>query len=76
MASSAPGKPRVMAVTSFKQGAEAHNELYGTKIKSGHVLMCSRDFQYQQFDITPDTYDKYKKTWWDRVEEYYIKHAV
>ena len=56
--------------------AEAHNEVYGTNIKSGHVLMCSRDFQYQQFDISPNDYDKYKKTWWNRVEEYYVKYAV
>src|SRR6056300_99084 len=56
--------------------AEAHNEVYGTNIKSGHVLMCSREFQYQQFDISPNDYDKYKKAWWNRVEEYYVKHAV
>ena len=56
--------------------AEAHNEVYGTNIKSGHVLMCSRDFQYQQFNITPNEYDKYRKKWWDRVEEYYVKYAV
>lgn len=56
--------------------AEAHNQVYSTNIRAGHILMCSRDFQYQQFDITPASYDKYKKIWWNRVEEYYIKHAV
>ena len=56
--------------------AEAHNEAYGTDIKEGHVFMCSRKLDYQQFDITPITYNHYKKEWWNRVEEYYIKHAV
>ena len=56
--------------------AEAHIEVYGTDIKEGHVFMCSRKLDYQQFDITPITYNHYKKEWWNRVEEYYIKHAV
>ena len=56
--------------------AEAHNEVYGTDIKEGHVFMCSRKLDYQEFDITPITYNHYKKEWWNRVEEYYIKHAV
>ena len=30
---------------------------------------------YQQFDITPLNYAKYKDLWWQRVEEYYIKYA-
>ena len=56
--------------------AEAHNEVYGTDIQEGHVFMCSRKLDYQQFDITPTTYNHYKNEWWNRVEEYYIKHAV
>ena len=56
--------------------AEAHNETYGTDIKEGHVFMCARDLTYQQFDITPLNYSKYKDLWWSRVEEYYIKHSV
>ena len=55
--------------------AEAHNEVYGTKINEGHVFMCARDLTYQQFDITPLNYAKYKDLWWQRVEEYYIKYA-
>ena len=45
--------------------AEAHNEVYGTDIKEGHVFMCSRKLEYQQFDITPITYNHYKKEWWN-----------
>tara|TARA_A100001011_G_C14186997_1_gene789495 strand:+ start:413 stop:1090 length:678 start_codon:yes stop_codon:yes gene_type:complete len=54
--------------------ALAHNELYGTDIKEGHVFMCSRDLQYQQFDLLPDDFDKWESKWWDRVYQYYDKH--
>lgn len=51
--------------------AEAHNEIYGTAICEGHVFMCSRDLTYQQFDITPETYDKYRHEWYERVYAFY-----
>ena len=53
--------------------AEAHNEIYNTNIKEGHVFMCSRDLQYQQFDIWPDEYDDWCKEWYDRLYRYYDK---
>lgn len=53
--------------------AEAHNEVFGTEIREGHVFMVSRDLQYQQFDIWPDEYNHWKDRWWDRVYEYYEK---
>ncbi len=55
--------------------ALAHNELYGTDIKEGHVFMCSRDLQYQQFDLLPDDFAKWESKWWDRVYKYYDKYA-
>ena len=55
--------------------AEAHNEIYGTNIREGHVFMCSRDLQYQQFDIWPDEYDEWRNEWYERVYTYYEKHA-
>ena len=55
--------------------ALAHNELYGTEIKEGHVFMCSRDLQYQQFDLLPEDFAKWESKWWDRVYEYYDKYA-
>jgi len=51
--------------------AMAHNEVYGTDIQSGIVFMCSRDLQYQQFEVTPETFPKYRDMWLDKVEEYY-----
>lgn len=49
----------------------AHNEIYGTDIKEGHVFMCSRDLQYQQFDLWPSDFNKYQDMWLNKVEEYY-----
>ncbi len=49
----------------------AHNEVYGTDIREGHVFMCSRDLQYQQFDLWPSDFNKYQDLWLKKVEEYY-----
>jgi len=51
--------------------AMAHNEVYGTDIKTGVVFMCSRDLQYQQFEVTEETFPKYQDMWLNKVEEYY-----
>lgn len=50
---------------------EAHNELYGTNINEGHIFMCSRNLEYQQFDLQPSDYPRYKKQWYDRLYTYY-----
>jgi len=49
----------------------AHNEVYKTDIRRGVIFMCSRDLQYQQFDLTKDTFNKYEDMWLRKVEEYY-----
>ena len=56
----------------------AHNELYGTNIKEGHVFMCARNNtlepgneEYQQFDIWPDEWDDWCHEAWNRVYRYY-----
>jgi hypothetical protein len=49
----------------------AHNEVYGTNIRRGVVFMCSRDLDYQQFDLTPDQYDHWEREWIKKVDEYY-----
>jgi genome maintenance exonuclease 1 len=49
----------------------AHNEVYGTTINEGHVFMCSRDLQYQQFDLWPDEFNHWQNQWLDKVQEYY-----
>jgi len=59
----------------------AHNEVYGTDIREGHVFMCSRGTDplkpggevYQQFDLLPKDFNKYQDLWLGKVEEYYTK---
>jgi len=55
--------------------AEAHNELYGTEIREGHVFMCSRAGEYQQFDVWPDEYDEWRTEWYNRVYQFYEKQV-
>jgi hypothetical protein len=55
--------------------AEAHNEIYGTNIREGHVFMCSRAGEYQQFDVWPDEYDEWRNEWYERVYKYYEQQA-
>lgn len=53
----------------------AHNEVYGTDIREGHVFMCSRNFEYQQFDLWPSDFNKYQDLWLSKVEEYYTMNG-
>ena len=51
--------------------AAAHNEVYGTKIRTGVIMMCSRACEYQEFVLEGAEWDSYVSQWWDRVERYY-----
>ena len=65
--------------------AEAHNEVHGTKINKGVVFMAVKPKmneqtmeiieppKYQEFVIQGTEFDKWRKVWWDRVEQYYMK---
>jgi genome maintenance exonuclease 1 len=53
--------------------AHCHNKVYGTDIKRGIIMMCSPDLQYQQFEVTPETFEKYSNLWWERLYKYYEK---
>ena len=53
--------------------AEAHNEMHGTAICEGHVFICTRDCEYQQFDIWPAEYNDWRNEWYNRVYRYYEK---
>jgi hypothetical protein len=54
---------------------EAHNEVYGTNIREGHIFMVSRDLEYQQFDLWPSEYDLWRTKWWERVETYFLNQV-
>lgn len=72
-----PKKPEwvedyLLQITAY---ALAHNEIYGTNIQEGHIFMCSRDLQYQQFDLWPSDFKEWENKWWQRCEMYYEKYA-
>lgn len=63
--------------------AEAHNEVYGTSIKKGVVLMCVKPDldqnynivgkpQYQEFVLEGAEFEHYRSAWWKKVEQYYM----
>jgi genome maintenance exonuclease 1 len=51
--------------------ALAHNEVHGTNIRKGVILMCSKDFEYQEFILEPQDFDYWTEEWCKRVEQYY-----
>jgi len=50
---------------------DAHNEVYGTDIETGVVLMCTQDYKFQTWTISGDEYRDYSRKWWARIGEYY-----
>jgi hypothetical protein len=55
--------------------AIAHNEVHGTDIREGHIFMCSRAGEYQQFDIWPDDFADWEQEWWKRLYQYYEQNG-
>jgi genome maintenance exonuclease 1 len=51
----------------------AHNEVHGTKIRKGVILMCSADNIYQEFIVEGSDWDFYETKMWKRLEDYYNK---
>ena len=63
--------------------ALAHNEVYGSTIRKGVILMCVRPEQdaqlnivsvpqYQEFILEGAEFDHYANEWWKRLELYYL----
>lgn len=50
--------------------AHAHNFITGTEIKSGVVLMCSQDLQFQKFEMNEISFEKYSYMWFNRIKQY------
>ena len=51
--------------------ALAHNEVHGTDIRKGVILMASREFDFKEFVIEGLTFDRYASEWARRVEMFY-----
>lgn len=65
--------------------AEAHNELHGTAIRKGVILMCVKPVEdsqgnfgkpeYQEFVVEGDSWAYWRDQWWRRVEQYYLLNS-
>ena len=66
--------------------AEAHNEVHGTQICRGVILMCAKpdlddqghvisEPQYQEWIVEGAEFEQWRQSWWARVEQYYRDHA-
>jgi genome maintenance exonuclease 1 len=51
--------------------ALAHDVLYGTDIKQGVILMCTKDLVVQNWVLNGSEFEEYKNLWWKRVADYY-----
>jgi genome maintenance exonuclease 1 len=52
--------------------AMAHNNMHGTDIKTGVILMCSANNEYQEFEILEQEFEHWSNEWLKRVELYYL----
>ena len=63
--------------------ALAHNEVYGTNIRKGVILMCVKPEvddmgnvltkpEYQEFVLSSADFDYWEQRWWKRLESYYL----
>ena len=58
----------------FMQGAAyalAHNELYETKIEKIAIFMCSREGQFQLFEVDEKEFTDWETKWAIRLQEFY-----
>ena len=49
----------------------AHNYVYGTKIQSGVILMCSKDLLFQRFEVEGKEFVKHQHQFLRKVDQYY-----
>ena len=54
--------------------AHAHNEVHNTTVKKGVILMCSKDFEFQKWELQGEEFDIFSDHWWNRVENYYREY--
>ena len=51
--------------------AMAHNYVYGTKIQSGIILMCSKDCFFQKFEVSDKEFQGYMHAFLKKIDQYY-----
>jgi len=53
----------------------AHDAVYGTTIEKGVILMCSKDFYYQEFTIEGEEYRQAKHDFLRRLDQFYTENG-
>jgi len=56
--------------TQLAAYAMAHNHVYGTKIQSGIILMCTKNNYFQKFVVKDKEFQQYMWKWVSRVDQY------
>ena len=51
--------------------ATAHNQVHGTSINSGTILMCTKDNYFQKFTVQGAEFQQFMWDWLRRVDLYY-----
>ena len=51
--------------------AMAHNEIFETKIENAAIFMCSRDLDWQLFEVGPEEFKVWEEKWAGKVAEFY-----
>ena len=49
----------------------AHNYVYGTKIQCGIILMCTKDFMFQKFEVSGREFVRYQHAFLKKVDQYH-----
>ena len=49
----------------------AHDKVYGTNIKQGIILLCTKDLMFQRFIIDSERLKDCQKRFLEKVEQYY-----
>ena len=56
--------------------AMAHDQVYGTSIEQGVILMCTPDNFFQRFIVNGAEFRKWKWEWLRRIDAYYGKNTA
>ncbi len=56
--------------------ATAHDQVYGTKIEQGVILMCTPDNFFQRFLVNGSEFREWKWKWLQKVSDYYESRGV
>jgi genome maintenance exonuclease 1 len=51
--------------------AMAHNQVYGTPIQSGVILMCTKDFLFQKFEVSGRDFVKHQHAFLRKCDQYH-----